>query len=197
MSFAMTPLLFALAFCAVAVVRLVRVRATTGVNPYVIDHRDPTHRFVAHVLYAVAGGVLLYFSAIAVWPALELHAGYLTWAASDTTRTISIVLMGFAIVWTAYAQASLGSSLRVGIPKDETPPLRMSGAFALSRNAIFLGMLAFVVGLFLWSPSAVTAALLIASYMAIEIQVRDEERSLERAHGEAYRAYRARVRRWL
>jgi hypothetical protein len=53
-------------------------------------------------------------------------------------------------------------------------------------------MLAFVVGLTLWSPSAVTLALLAASYIALEIQIRGEEAFLERMHGAAYRAYCAR-----
>ena len=62
---------------------------------------------------------------------------------------------------------------------------------------IFLGMLIFVAALTLWSPSVVTVALLVASYIALEVQIRSEETFLENAHGEAYRAYCARVRRWL
>jgi protein-S-isoprenylcysteine O-methyltransferase Ste14 len=90
----------------------------------------------------------------------------------------------------------MGSSWRIGIP-SEAAPLRTDAAFAVSRNPIFLGMIAFVAGLTLWSPSAVTVALLVAAYISIEVQIRGEEAFLERMHGDAYRRYRARVRRWI
>lgn len=197
MSSSLTPLLLCIAFVAVTTLRLVSLQRTAKTNVYVIDHKDRTHRFVAHVLFTVAGGLLLYFATIAFWPEVENYAGRLAWAVSDGARVASAALMVFAIVWTVYAQASLGTSLRIGIPQGEAPPLRTNGAFAVSRNPIFLGMLLFVAGLSLWSPSAVTVALLIASYMAIEVQIRSEEAFLEAAHGDAYRAYCARVRRWL
>lgn len=75
--------------------------------------------------------------------------------------------------------------------------MRTDAAFAVSRNPIFLGMLSFVAGITLWSPSVVTVTLLAASYVALEVQIRSEEAFLERVHGAAYRAYRARVRRWI
>ena len=62
---------------------------------------------------------------------------------------------------------------------------------------IFLGMLALVFGMTLWSPSVVTVALLVATYIALEVQIRGEEAYLGQMHGEAYRNYCARVRRWL
>jgi protein-S-isoprenylcysteine O-methyltransferase Ste14 len=49
----------------------------------------------------------------------------------------------------------------------------------------------------LWSPSVVTVALLGATYIALEVQIRSEEAFLERVHGASYHAYRARVRRWI
>jgi protein-S-isoprenylcysteine O-methyltransferase Ste14 len=58
-------------------------------------------------------------------------------------------------------------------------------------------MLAFVAGMVLWSPSVVTVTFLAATYISLEVQIRSEEAFLERVHGEAYRAYRTRVRRWL
>lgn len=104
--------------------------------------------------------------------------------------------MAAAIAWTGYAQFAMGSSWRIGIPEKATA-LRTAGPFAISRNPIFLGMLAFVAGLTIWSPSAVTLSFLAATYISLEVQIRSEEAFLERAHGQAYRDYRARVRRWI
>jgi protein-S-isoprenylcysteine O-methyltransferase Ste14 len=192
----MTPLLFGLVFVAVTIARSVWLRRVAGVNAYVIDHRDPTHRFVAHVFFAVVVGLVLYFSTIALAPDIAGDAGLIAWAANGFVQWVGVVLMAVATIWTGYAQFAMGSSWRIGIP-DDAPPLCTDGPFALSRNPIFLGMLAFVAGMTLWSPSAVTVSLLVAAYIAIAIQIRGEEGFLERMHGEAYRAYQARVRRWI
>lgn len=192
----MTPLLFGLAFVGVTLARSFWLWRTAGVNPYAIDHHDPLHRFVAHVFAVVVVGLLAYCVALALWPGLEHGVGLLTWASGDVARWAGASLMAAAVVWTGYAQFAMGKSWRIGIP-SEAPPLRTDAAFSVSRNPIFLGMLAFVAGLTLWSPSVVTVTLLAATYISLEVQIRSEEAFLERVHGEAYRVYRARVRRWL
>jgi protein-S-isoprenylcysteine O-methyltransferase Ste14 len=196
MSHSLTPLLFGLGFVALTAARSLWLRLFAGVNPYAIDHGDPLHRFVAHVFFAVIAGLFGYFAAIARWPAAEMQLGLITGIAGEPAQWSGFVLMALGTVWTAYAQFSMGSSWRIGIP-DEAPPLRTNGPFALSRNPIFLGMLTFAVGMTLWSPSAVTVTLLVAAYIAVEVQIRGEEAFLERMHGEAYRAYCMRVRRWI
>jgi len=81
---------------------------------------------------------------------------------------------------------------------DRLGPLVASGPFALVRNPLYVGNIA------LWTGFAVAArlvwmapviiVLLSAEYHAI---VRWEERLLESRLGDAYRAYAARVPRWL
>jgi len=71
------------------------------------------------------------------------------------------------------------------------------GVFALSRNPIFLGMQFMLLGLLLVLPNAVTLATCVLGMALIQIQVRLEEEHLIQLHGEAYRAYQQRVRRWL
>ncbi len=193
----MTPLAFGLAFVALTAVRSMWLHRTAGVNAYVIDHRDPIHRFVAAVFAAVVVGLIAYFAAIAILPHLEAGLGRPDWTASDSARWVSISVMGTSTIWTGYAQFGMGNSWRIGIPQGDAPPLRTNGPFSMSRNPIFLGMLAFVFGMTLWSASAVTIALLAATYIALEVQIRGEETYLQAMHGEAYRNYCARVRRWL
>lgn len=193
----LTPLFLGLAFVAVTAVRSLWLRRTAGVNAYVIDHRNPVHRFIAAVFAAVVAGLIAYFAAIALFPYLEEHLGRPAWTATYTARWVSIAVMGTATIWTGYAQFSMGNSWRIGIPQGDAPPLRTRGPFAVSRNPIFLGMLSFVLGMTLWSPSAVTVALLTATYIALEVQIRGEEAYLASMHGEAYRNYCARVRRWF
>lgn len=192
----MTPLLLGLAFAGVTLARSLWLWRTAGLNPYVIDHHDPLSRFVAHVFATVVVALFVYCGVLALWPQAEQAFGLIAWVAGEGMRWAGVMLMACAIVWTGYAQFAMGSSWRIGIP-NEAPPLRTDAAFAVSRNPIFLGMIVFVLGLTLWSPSAVTIALLVAAYISIEVQIRGEEAFLEGMHGDAYRAYRARVRRWL
>ncbi len=54
-----------------------------------------------------------------------------------------------------------------------------------------------LLGLLLVLPNAVTLATCVLGMALIQIQVRLEEEHLIQLHGEAYRAYQQRVRRWL
>ena len=81
---------------------------------------------------------------------------------------------------------------------DRLGPLVASGPFALVRNPLYVGNIALwagfaIVARLVWM-APVIVALLGAEYHAI---VRWEERLLESRLGDAYRAYAARVPRWL
>ena len=54
-----------------------------------------------------------------------------------------------------------------------------------------------LLGLFLVFPAAATLVLLVAGEILMQVQVRLEEQHLTALHGEVYRVYRSRVRRWL
>jgi len=194
---ALTPLLFGAGYVAVTIARSYWLWRVDGTDPYVIDHDDPLHRYVAQVFVAVIAGLFLYFGASAIWPSFANLTGPLDWAINTATRYASATLMLLATIWTGYAQFYMGNSWRIGIPQGEAPMLRTSGPFAISRNPIFLGKLIFVFGMTLWSPNAVTMSLLVATYIALEVQIRSEEIYLEHHKPEAYRDYRARVRRWI
>ncbi len=194
---ALTPLVFGAGFVLVSVVRSYWLWRTAGIASYVIDHDDPLHRYLGQVFAAVVAGFFLYFGASAVWPSLLDLAGQPDWAMESAPRSASVALMMVATIWTSVAQIHMGRSWRIGIPAGEVPKLRVSGPFSVSRNPIFLGMLIFVVGLTLWSPSVVSVSLLVATTIAIEVQIRCEEAFLERTLGSEYRTYRLRVRRWL
>ena len=72
------------------------------------------------------------------------------------------------------------------------------GVFQLSRNPMYLGMAAALLGSALALGSAV--ALVVTLLFAAVIDrgfIAMEERILEEEFGDAYRAYRRRVRRWI
>jgi len=116
MNSALTPLAFGLAFVTVTAARSLWLRRTAGVNPYVIDHKDPLLRFVAYLFLVVALGMAGYFFSLALWPQSEQSLGLLAWAKTPATQVVSLVLMSFGVAWTGYAQFAMGNSWRIGIP---------------------------------------------------------------------------------
>jgi protein-S-isoprenylcysteine O-methyltransferase Ste14 len=72
------------------------------------------------------------------------------------------------------------------------------GPYRFSRNPMYLGLVAILVGvvLLLGSVSPVLVVPAFAWLMQKRV-IEPEERQLEEAFGEEYRTYRQRVRRWL
>jgi protein-S-isoprenylcysteine O-methyltransferase Ste14 len=83
-------------------------------------------------------------------------------------------------------------------PFETSSALITDGAFRWTRNPMYLGMVLALAGLAVLagtlSPWVVVAAFGLAMEVAF---VRPEERALEATFGDAFRAYRARTRRWL
>jgi protein-S-isoprenylcysteine O-methyltransferase Ste14 len=102
------------------------------------------------------------------------------------------------MVATLAAQASMGTSWRIGVQADERTELVTGGAFTLARNPIFTAMIVTAAGLTAMVPNAVAVIGLAVTVAAIQLQVRAvEEPYLLQTHGAAYAAYAARVGRFL
>ncbi len=86
--------------------------------------------------------------------------------------------------------------LRVGFSTgpDSREPLRTRGVYGLVRHPGYLGSLLLGLGWSVWFRSSLGVALTPVWWLASVMHARIEEASLERSYGEAYRAYKARVR---
>lgn len=72
------------------------------------------------------------------------------------------------------------------------------GVFRISRNPIYLGDLLLLMAYAVWLANALNVLLLMAFVWYLNrFQIEPEERALTQLFGERYRAYCARVRRWL
>ena len=91
----------------------------------------------------------------------------------------------------------MGDSWRIGIDAEHRTTLVQRGAFRLSRNPIFVGMILTLFGLFLVIPNVGTLITLLIGIVLIGIQVRLEEEYLTRTHGDKYIEYCRNVRRWV
>jgi len=84
------------------------------------------------------------------------------------------------------------------IHPERARALVTQGVYARSRNPIYLADALMLLGWALWLGQPAAGLWLAGFVVWIDrVQIAAEEPALERLFGEAYRAYCARVRRWL
>lgn len=84
------------------------------------------------------------------------------------------------------------------IPTEPTTALVVRGPFRFTRNPIYVGFTAVYAGTALLLNALWPLVLLPAVFVIVQRRViAREEAYLERTFGDEYRAYQARVRRWL
>jgi protein-S-isoprenylcysteine O-methyltransferase Ste14 len=142
--------------------------------------------FALFYLYLVFAGVLH-------WPAV-VHSLLFV---SRTVAWIGVACCAAALTLMLLTLASFGASFRVGIDTQEPNELVTSGVFAFTRNPIYVAFGFVLLGEFLILPSWLLLLYLLAGAALIHRQTLREEAFLRERYGEAYRAYRARVRRYL
>ena len=108
----------------------------------------------------------------------------------------SLILIGLAL-----AAAGIRNFLRARTPvptNEPTSALVTTGIHGWTRNPIYLGIFLVYggIGMAVHSPSILILTLPLAVVIRYGVVAR-EELYLERRFGDAYRDYKARVRRWL
>jgi protein-S-isoprenylcysteine O-methyltransferase Ste14 len=113
-------------------------------------------------------------------------------------RALGWPLIGFGVAFNAWFLRTIrwaGVPIRTDRP---VPKLTTGGPFHYSRNPSYLALAAVYTGVAILRNSLWTMLLLpLVVFVIRRAVIGREERYLERAFGEEYRAYRARVRRWL
>ena len=91
--------------------------------------------------------------------------------------------------------AAAGTNIPPTLP---TTALVVDGIYRRTRNPLYLGTTLIYLGLGVAAGSLWVIGLLVPLLWVINVGVvKREERYLERKFGDAYRAYKARVRRWI
>jgi protein-S-isoprenylcysteine O-methyltransferase Ste14 len=189
-------MLFYAAFIVAAmVVPTLRVYRKTGLNPLVLPNNDSVDGFVGLMFKLVVAGIGVYLLLLGLgWTGA---VGSIALGADGLRRGVGWALMILSLGWVVLAQVQMGTAWRIGIDTEHKTALVAAGLFRFSRNPIFLGMLVQLLGLFLLQPDAVTLTVLTSAFLLISVQIRLEEAHLMQQHGETYRSYAAKVRRWL
>jgi protein-S-isoprenylcysteine O-methyltransferase Ste14 len=174
-----------------------RTYKQTGVNPITFGKEDNAHDYIGRVMKLLIAGLVLLVTVHAISKNAYNYFVAIPYLQTNTIYYIGLVLIHVALLWVALAQWQMSSSWRIGIDEQHKTQLVTHGLFAISRNPIFLGMLVSILGLFLVLPSAFSFALLVVSYIVIQIQIRLEEAFLTKSFGEQYVQYKAKARRLI
>jgi len=140
----------------------------------------------------------LIFLAALVMGLLLQHVLPIHWLPAAWTGWIGGVLVGIAAAITISGVRALRAA-RTGIfPRQPTTAIVQNGPYRFSRNPLYLSMILLGVGIAALSNALWILLLLIPAILVLRIGViRREEAYLDRKFGDEYRAYRARVRRWI
>jgi protein-S-isoprenylcysteine O-methyltransferase Ste14 len=166
---------------------MLRRRGVAAMKFGELDKKDyfipPFALFYFYLVFARAFG----------WPTVSrqqmFDSGAVAWAG------VALCLAGLAaLLWSL---VSFGQSFRVGIDVDRPDKLVTTGAFAHSRNPIYVGFASILVGQFLIFPNWILLAYVAAGTWLFHRQVLREEEFLARHYGQEFTEYAQRVRRYL
>ena len=191
------PVFYLLYFLIVFIWPSVRIYRQTGINPVTFGTTDTAHDFIGRwfkLLLGVVAVVAVVYSSSGKFYAYLLPIDYLAFPALQWS---GVLLCTASLVWIALAQWQMGCSWRIGLAEKHRTALRTEGLFSLSRNPIFLGMMATLVGVFFLLPNAITLLILFSGYLLLQIVARLEEAFLQQQYGVAYSRYKESVRRWI
>ena len=178
-------------FVLMVLVRAMMLRKR-GVNVIVFGQTDKSDFLLVPMVLAIAYTALANTFGLPMWNILirpfwdNAASGWLG------LSLCAVALIGFSLTL-----ASFGDSFRVGIDMGKPDKLVTNGTFSISRNPIYVCFLLFFAGLFLVHRNIVIAVAVVLFALAIHRQVLREEKFLAGHYGDEYRAYSAKVRRYL
>ena len=113
-----------------------------------------------------------------------------TWAGAP------LIVIGVSVI--VSPALSFQRSETTVVPFKESSSLVVSGMYRITRNPMYLGMAAILLGIAVLTGSLTTFVVPVIFVPLLNRRViRHEEAMLEEAFGDEYRDYRRRVRRWM
>ena len=113
-------------------------------------------------------------------------------------RAAALVFLGVGVVLLVWSNVLFRREHTSLVPIKPSTALVVRGAYRLTRNPMYLGLLCVYIAAALWF--GVLWALLLAPLVVLAVQrmvIAKEERYLEQKFGDSYRQYREQVRRWI
>jgi len=169
----------------------------TGINPYVLHRAKGAQGLVAALFRPLGGLLIIITGSFLYYPDLYLFFCPISILENSIAGISGLALLVASLIWVFLAQAQMGNDWRVGIDEENCTKLVHHGLFNHSRNPVFLGVRFFLLGLFLVIPSLTMFFVALFVELLVQLQVRFEEEHLLDLHGDQYKAYCDKVKRWL
>jgi len=110
---------------------------------------------------------------------------------------IGIIICFASIVWFAFTLKTFGDSFRIGIDEKTKDKLITTGTFKISRNPIYVAVLAFIFGMILIHTNLIACIALAFFAVMTYRQILREEKFLKIHYGQEYEEYCKKVRRYV
>lgn len=146
--------------------------------------------WLAAIGFRASFAIAVIYLGVAAWLGREQQMASVLFAIG-LFLSVAGAMIGFA------AQASMGTSWRVGVQSGAVGELVGDGLFAISRNPVFAGQILLLFGMFVGVPALATLAATVLFALSATLQIRSEEMALSQKHGQAFSDYAARVPRWF
>jgi len=115
---------------------------------------------------------------------------------------VCLIIPGLALsIWSIVYMKKVGEGNPFDAYNHEVAPrtrhLMTGGPYAFSRNPMLLGIYIYDIGVMLWLWSALPLLIFAIEVLLLTLQVRSEEKRLEKDFGQEYLAYKNRVARYF
>ena len=111
---------------------------------------------------------------------------------------IALIVLGLGVVAVSIRSFVVAGTTPSPVQPKNTTQLVTSGAYALSRNPMYVGDAVMLAGVAAWLGSVLDLVLIAAFVWFIDrFQIAAEEKALAEIFGDQYVTYRGKVRRWL
>ena len=128
----------------------------------------------------------------------------LNWIPAMGWAVTAVILMLFGLamsVWAIVYMRIVGEGNPFDAYGHELAPrtrhLMTQGPYRFSRNPMLVGIYIYDIGMLLWLLSILAVPVFVVEVIFLTLQVRSEEKRLEKDFGEEYLAYKRRVPRYL
>lgn len=119
-------------------------------------------------------------------------------ALSGPWRLTGLLAIGLGAWLNLAADRAFRAAATTVKPFETSRVLVTEGVFRLTRNPMYLGMVAILLGVCLLIGALSPFAVCLVFALALRVRfIPVEERMLAETYGERWQAYRARTRRWL
>ncbi len=117
---------------------------------------------------------------------------------------LTVVPLGIALAVIGFGIALWGRMIfftektEINPTSEANAKLVTHGAFAVTRNPMYLGIAVFTLGIAFWVGSLPMFAVPVLMFIVCnQIHIPFEEAKMRRQYGDAYDAYTGKVRRWI